>query len=336
MPRVSVILPIYNAMSFIANAVESILAQTYQDFELILIDDCSTDGTIEILNKFVDTRIQLIKNTSNLGLVGSLNKGLTIASGEYIARMDHDDIAMPFRFDRQIKFLDKYPEISILGTGYRLVDASGKLGVAYIPPESHDEVEWALSFICPLAHPTVMMRRNVVELAGGYLESASYAEDYDLWERLSHNSRFANIADPLLLLRKHSSNMSKVWSSDGAVVAARVAKKRINYLLGDSLSDDSIKCIYSQGAISNHNPVVAVEAIIRLHKIYKAKSPLIAKKITRDAAIRCALIGLRANSVSDKIYCLLRAFKLSPFFINTLLSKFIKRSLGFGSIFTVG
>ena len=336
MPRISVILPIYNSISFIANAVESILAQTYQDFELILIDDCSTDGTIEILNKFVDTRILLVKNTSNLGLVGSLNKGLTIASGEYIARMDHDDIAMPSRFDRQIKFLDKYPEISILGTGYRLLDARGKLGIAYIPPESHDEVEWALSFMCPLAHPTVMMRRNVVELAGGYLESASYAEDYDLWERLSHHSRFANITDPLLLLRKHPRNMSKLWLNEGGVVAAGVAKKRINYLLDESLSDDAIKCIYSQGVISNQNSVVAVEAIIRLHKIYTDKNPLIAKKISRDAAMRCALIGFRANSASHKVHCLLRAFNLYPFFINTLLSKFVKRSLGFASIFTVG
>lgn len=336
MPRVSVILPIYNGMPFIANAVDSILAQAYQDFELILIDDCSNDGTMEILNKFTDSRIQLVKNTSNLGLVGSLNKGLKIASGEYIARMDHDDIAMPSRFDRQVKFLDQNSEVSILGTGYRLVDASGRLGLVYTPPESHDELEWALSFMCPLAHPTVMMRRSVVELAGGYLESASYAEDYDLWERLSYHSRFANIADSLLLLRKHSANMSKVWSNNGAVVSAAVVKKRIDYLLGGNLSDGTSKCLYSQGAISTHNSVEAVEAIVKLYRIYSAKSPLIKKKISRDAAIRCAVIGIRANSVPDKMRCILSALKLYPFFINTLLIKFVKRLLGFGSLNTVG
>ena len=208
MPLLSVILPTFNSELYVAQAISSVLRQTFCDFELIIVDDHSTDLTPKIIGSFTDDRIQILRHDRNDGLVKSLNDGVALASGEYIARMDHDDIADPRRFETQIDYLKQHPDVGVLGTGIQIMNGQGELGLAYEFPLAHSQIEWAMAFFCPIAHPTVIMRAAIFNEVGGYSQEASYAEDYDLWERLIRLTKFANIPGQFLHLRKHEQNMT--------------------------------------------------------------------------------------------------------------------------------
>lgn len=336
MPKISVILPIYNAQAFIADAVNSVLTQSVQDFELILIDDASSDRTPEILAGMLDQRIRIIRHEANLGLVTSLNEGLQSASGNFIARMDHDDIALPDRFARQLAFLEAHSSIGVVGTGYRLIDSVGALGLSYRPPITHEEISWAMPFLCPLAHPTVMARRDLLIAHGGYNESAAYAEDYDLWERLSRQVKFANLPEPLLLLRKHESNMTNIWLSKNISVATDVAGRRINFMLGEEVDREIVHCLYTQGHFYPERIGQARELIILLMHTCSVRYPLMRRLIRRDAAIRIALMGLRTRCPGPTLTSMLQAATLTPYFAVALMGRLRCRLLKQGNIPLVG
>ena len=336
MPKISVILPIYNAQAFIADAVKSVLTQSVQDFELILIDDASSDRTPGILDGMTDSRIHIVRHDENRGLVASLNEGLRLSSGKYIARMDHDDIALPDRFARQLAFLEQHSSIGVVGTGYRLIDGVGALGPSYRPPVTHEEISWAMSFLCPLAHPTVMAHRDLLLANGGYNESAAYAEDYDLWERLSRQVNFANLPEPLLLLRKHANNMTNVWLEKNIAVATGVALRRIGFLLGEEVDRDVVHCLYTQGHVQQERIGQSLELIMRLMQACSTRYPSARRIIRRDAAIRIALMGLRTHRPGPALSSLLQASKLNPSFATALLTKLKRRLLKHGDIQLIG
>jgi GT2 family glycosyltransferase len=212
-PRVSVVLPIYNGGPFLADAVNSILAQTFRDFELIAIDDGSRDTSGEILDRFAlaDSRVRALHQT-NTGIIGALNRGLALARGEFIARMDADDVAQPERLARQAVFLDAHPNIAVVGSAVTLIDERGKRirDVAY--PVTPEAVAEFLEIGAPLAHPAVMMRRDAVLAVGGYREAYRHAEDYDLWLRMAERYRMANLPDRLLLYRQHEAKHSFTYA----------------------------------------------------------------------------------------------------------------------------
>jgi hypothetical protein len=228
-PRISVILPVYNAEAFLAAAVGSILAQTFRDFELIAIDDGSTDRTATILDDLAqqDDRIVVIRQR-NAGVVAALNRGLALARGEFVARMDADDMARPQRFARQMTFLDAYPDVAVVGSAVTLVDATGSVLGDVRYPESAQAVAEFLETGSPLAHPAVMMRRAVIIAAGGYRAAFQYAEDYDLWLRLAEHHKLANLPDRLLLYRQHEAKLSVVRAGEQALATslARLAAHR--------------------------------------------------------------------------------------------------------------
>jgi glycosyltransferase involved in cell wall biosynthesis len=207
-PKVSVIMSVYNGERYLIAAMDSIWSQTFNDFEFIVIDDGSTDGTLEILKSYVDDRLCLIHNPTNLKLSKSLNKGIELARGEYIARMDADDISSPGRFAKQVVYLDNHPRIGVAGGWAKRITDSGRL-IGEIKHETHsDFVKWELCFYCPIIHPSVMMRTNVVKALGGYSDTALFAEDYDLWRRLSCKTELVNIPEYVLLYREHSDSSS--------------------------------------------------------------------------------------------------------------------------------
>lgn len=199
-PTISVLMPAYNAELFLADAIGSILQQTFKDFELIIVDDGSTDSTPNILSEFSkkDSRIRIIKNDSNLGIVQALNKGLLVCRGEYIVRMDADDISTPDRLSRQIPFMENHPEIVVLGASLSYIDAQGKsLGVV-----RECSTSGSLLFANPLLHPTVVIRKRALDKIGVYYEEKyRYAEDYFLWLRLSKEGRIDAIPDVVLYYR---------------------------------------------------------------------------------------------------------------------------------------
>lgn len=205
---------VYNEeKKYLPEAVESILNQTFTDFEFIIIDDASTDRTAEILDRYTDSRIIRFRNEKNVGPYISKNKGLAVARGEYIAIMDSDDISLPERFQKQVVYLSTHPEVGVLGTNVAVIDEIGNEDLEtnyyfeiYTEPEV---VKWHLLFMVPVQHPSVMMRKHALKSIRGYSDNLSYAADYDLYLRLSKITKIANLNEKLLLYRWHKSNMSK-------------------------------------------------------------------------------------------------------------------------------
>ena len=181
-PRVSVVMGAYNGERFLRPAIESILSQTFRDFELIVIDDYSTDSTPRILREFKDARMRVLRNERNLGIAKTLNNGIAAARGEYVALQDHDDISWPTRLEYQVAFFDKHAQVGMVGSSCNVIDEVG----TFVPhwPVEYDDVKlrWALLWRCPFFHTAVMVRRRAIEEVGGYSSDPRYrfAEDYDL------------------------------------------------------------------------------------------------------------------------------------------------------------
>ena len=228
-PSVSVVLPVYNAERYLREAVDSILAQTFTDFELILINDGSTDGSGDICRAYAkrDPRIVLIDRPTNGGLVSALNEGLAKARAPLIARMDADDIAMPERFACQYAHMMEHSNLAVLGSAFWNIDSTGKITGQYQhTPFTPAEAKDMLSQRCPTHHPTVMMRKDAILKAGGYRAAFIHAEDYDLWLRLSQlGYDISNLPQPLLNHRTHGANVSIVHQDEQrlATVLARLS-----------------------------------------------------------------------------------------------------------------
>ncbi|MGB6191197.1 MAG: glycosyltransferase [Terracidiphilus sp.] len=228
-PTVSVVMCVFNGERFLHEAAESILAQSFRDFEFIVIDDGSSDSTPLILDAFAgrDARLK-VHHEPHLGLIASLNKGCGLARGEYIARMDADDIAKPDRLALQMEFMKGHPDIGVLGGAVELMDSDGRtIACSQNPPEDA-EIRKALQHRCPLWHPTVVFRREVFAQAGGY-RSVVDAEDYDFWLRVAERFQMANLSSVLLQYRLHPGQTSlqgRVRQSLGMLAARAAADKR--------------------------------------------------------------------------------------------------------------
>jgi glycosyltransferase involved in cell wall biosynthesis len=209
-PAVSVILPVYNAAKYLWEAIQSIARQTFEDFEIICVDDGSTDESPAILQSFSDDRIRIFKQ-ENRGVVGALNAGLEQARGDIIARMDADDIAFPERFKTQYDYLSAHPNIAVAGSFYQVLRADGRLGDVVEMPCSSAWVRRRLMMITPLPHPTVMYRRKVIERIGPYPDCL-HVEDYLFWMSASRHFAFANLPQPLLGYRFHEGNVSRQYA----------------------------------------------------------------------------------------------------------------------------
>jgi glycosyltransferase involved in cell wall biosynthesis len=203
-PKISVLMPVYNSEKYVDEAIKSILDQTFGDFELVIINDGSTDLTAEIVRGFNDRRIKFIDNKINKGLISVLNQGLELVEGEYVARMDADDISMPTRFEEQVDFFSKNPDVSILGTWLERFE--GAHGI--INPPSNIGL-WELYEYNPILHPSVMWRRADLEKHNlRYDPDYVAAEDYELWVRASRYLKIANIPKVLGRYRSHGESAS--------------------------------------------------------------------------------------------------------------------------------
>lgn len=196
--KVSVILPTYNGRRFIARAIESVLRQEYRDFELLVIDDGSTDDVASKVAAYVarDARVRLIRNGSNLGLQKTLNVGLREAQGEYIARIDDDDVwELPHKLAQQVRFLDKHPDYALVGTGVIVVDEHGTELFRFLNPETDHQLRRRMLYRNYFSHASVMFRKSIAMQFGGYSErvEALHVEDYELWLKLGTTAKLANL-----------------------------------------------------------------------------------------------------------------------------------------------
>ena len=208
-PRVSVLMPAYNAVSHIREAIESILNQTYKDFEFIIINDGSTDDTERIIQSFTDPRIRYIKNAENIKLIATLNKGIGLAKGEYIVRMDADDISLPQRIEKQVAFMDSNLQVAACGSW---VDAFGVKDTAIRYESKHDEIMFKMLYQIHLVHPAVIMRSGQIKSMGiQFNPEFAHAEDYDFFVRLGYTYQLANIPEVLLKYRIHTGSVSQAY-----------------------------------------------------------------------------------------------------------------------------
>lgn len=200
-------MPVYNAGQYLSQAIDSICSQSFTDWELILINDGSTDDSEAIISRYKDNRIYYVKNPVNLGLIKTLNKGIDLCGGEYIARMDADDISLPERLRKQIDFLDAHPDYLMCGANASVINNDGEMTGKIRNLAENNFLQINLLFSPSFVHPTVMIRREVLEKIR-YDEAYKHVEDYELWCRIAKQGKIANLKEELLAYRWHDSNVS--------------------------------------------------------------------------------------------------------------------------------
>lgn len=233
-PKISVIMSVYNGARYLKEAVDSILNQTFTDFEFLIVNDCSNDNSPQILKEYAekDNRIKIITNEFNLGLTKNLNKMIRQVKGEYIARFDCDDVSLPTRFEKQVKFLNENPKVALVSSWSSLMDDNGKIFGTVKYPINNIELKKVLIRYNPFFHPAVMMRKSALDNVGFYNESWRFAQDYELWLRIARKYEIANIPEILLNYRETSCSItgSKNKLQTGFVMKAkRMAIKEGQY-----------------------------------------------------------------------------------------------------------
>lgn len=224
LPKVSVVLPVYNAALYVKEAVQSVLNQTFQNFELLIYNDGSTDNSLEILQQFEDSRIRIVNYEKNIGLIQLLNNAFSEAKGEYIARMDADDVCLPDRFEKQVGFLDQHPNIGICG-GFLEIIGTNEINKK---PALDKDLRWWIFKGSPFAHPSVMIRNKVLIHSNlKYNPDAYVVEDFDLWWRMAFVTQLANLETVLLKYRIHPNQVS---SSKNDLQLENLRKSQIEFM----------------------------------------------------------------------------------------------------------
>jgi len=320
-PRVSVLMSVYNGERYLREAVESILDQTFADFEFIIVDDGSTDNTWQILQSYAasEPRIVLVQNETNVGVPGSLNRGLGLARGQYIARMDADDVSLPERLAKQVAFLDEHDEVGVVGCAIHVIDADGSPTRVKRYPTMHGPLMWALCFSTSLAHPTAVFRKAVVERVGGYDNALVANQDRDLWQRLSSVTHFANLPDVYLLYRRHPHKVSRRYADTQARNSAKAGQRMMARILGYEVPFEICYDIRLGRFETADDAVQTVRIIRSLYDTFMAKESLsIPEKraIRRDAAQRLVSLAWRwLHKARMRREFLALAFRLNPLLV---------------------
>ena len=244
-PLVSVIMSVYNDEKYVAEAIESVLRQSFTDFEFLVIDDGSNDNSLRIISKFAsqDRRIRLIINKCNVGLTKSLNIGIKAARGVYIARQDADDRSSRERFKEQVEELEKDDSLGIVGASAQKIRADGSTGRVFYVPDTPGLVSWESLFRNPFVHSSVMIRADA--LSHGkmrYNEELRYAQDYELWSKILRHYRGKNIKKPLVQYRVHEEQISNEKFAAQQEVADRVGRTNLQ-TLGIKLQLPDVRCL---------------------------------------------------------------------------------------------
>lgn len=245
---ISVVMPVYNGERHVGESIDSILAQTHSDFELIIVDDGSIDRTPEILEAYrkKDPRIKIITNEKNMGVIISRNRALNASSGRLIANQDADDIARPDRLMTQMRYMSEHPECGLLGARAEIIDGEGRRTGMYKHPRSHVIISAHMCFASQFVNSSVMMRRDAIKAVGQYDETMLHAEDYDLLSRMARGFRSANL--PFVL---------ESWRSGGSTSD----KRRIQMSCARKVGRDHMAGILSARSLRNHEKLLVILAL---------------------------------------------------------------------------
>jgi len=265
---VSVIMPVFNSEKYVAEAINSILIQTHRNFEFLIFNDGSTDKSLQIIESFTDPRIKVFSFEKNIGYVKHLDDGIQISKGKYIARMDSDDICMPNRFEKQIRFMESNPDVGVCGTWAKTIGRDGQI---LKPSYAHDEMIVQTMYFPPIIHPTAIIRRlTILQLSEWYKEEFLYAEDSELWVRISKISKLANLPEILLKYRVHEQSVTSTkWHSHQFKLLQKVRKDQYESLLNRQLDETEIEFIGESMEVTPFNLITIknfFEDIIKTNK----------------------------------------------------------------------
>jgi glycosyltransferase involved in cell wall biosynthesis len=239
-PSVSVLMAVYNCALYLPAALDSILSQTFTDFELVAVDDASTDETPSILRAYAqrDQRLLLLRNDSNLKLSTSLNRGLAVCRAPFVARADGDDLYAPNRLEKQFRFLREHNRAGVVSCYYRTMDSGGHTLDLKKLPVTDATIKFKLLWESPLCHSGTVFRRDAVQGVGGYDNSHPVAQDYDLWARLRDKTEFGNLPQPLMKVRIHGASSSAVRGSDQSRLSVGISRRLFSDYLDRQLSEN--------------------------------------------------------------------------------------------------
>lgn len=329
---ISVVMSNYNTHEeYLRPAIESILNQTYRNFEFIIIDDCSTDNSLQIIESYSDKRIKIIKNEQNLGITKSLNKGLAVAKGEFIARMDSDDIAFPTRFEKQIEFLKSNPEHIVCGTGIELIGEwekkhSNKYICRTIPKKYEFQINLLFGNFPNIAHPTAMFNHRLLKKHNIlYDEKYPLSQDYKMWISCSKYYECANLPETLLYYRVHKQAVSTAKQTLQRNVALQIMQEQLNKLnieLSNEYEDIHMGLLFGR---KKYNPKIKlwIKTIINQNKKYKIYDHKKLKKVLWSKWTETVYFEIAKAKTLNKIKALLT---LPLFCYPDLLNIYNKRS----------
>ncbi|MEZ8012910.1 MULTISPECIES: glycosyltransferase family 2 protein [Vibrio] len=284
LPLISIVMAVYNCEKYLKYSIDSIIEQSYENFEFIIVDDCSVDNSLSIINSYKDSRLRIIKNDENMGLAGSLNRAIEEAAGKYIARMDADDISLSNRIEKQVSYMEQHKNVAVCGTNIQHIDSNNnpiKDRIKWIK-EDNRSIKNALIYGSCFAHPSVIVRAKYFrEHSIRYEVTLRRSQDYDLWFKLSEYGDFANLNEPLLLYRISGDMASIKHSVDQKLSKNTVRNKYVNRFIRYSSYKkkrptyfDLVMVCYI--VVSNKDTSLSVLAnLVRLLVVFRTITPLI-------------------------------------------------------------
>jgi glycosyltransferase involved in cell wall biosynthesis len=325
---VSIVMIVYNAQEYLAEAIQSILGQTFTDYEFIIIDDCSIDNSLQIAQEFQqkDSRIKIHHHEQNMGIAGARNTGLKLAQGKYIAWMDADDISMPDRIEKELTFLENNPKVGVVSSFVNLIDRQGNNIGNVKMPQTQILISWALCFFDPIINPAVMINRDLYARVGEYRNLAEnkgdyFPEDYDLWVRMINATQFSNISEPLVKLRKHEQNITKTRIQSTIKNSIRICSWYLQSLKTPTISPSDAELLWNPATSSTLLPTFKV--MNQIFRFFIAQDGITAQEkesIQVDYIYRLRIFVSQVNFSLSKIiaYSLMRSYQ-----VMFLMKKFI-------------
>lgn len=336
-PSVSVLMTVFNAEKYLAASIKSILAQTYEAWELIIIDDASNDRSLEISKIYAqqDCRIRVIENSINKGQTACLNQGLREAQGLWIARQDADDLSHPKRLEEQWNFIQKNPEVKLIGCCGLIIDCHSQCIGLLDMPLSHQVIKWSLPLLNPFLHTGVFFHTEVARTLRGYNEQITIAQDYDLWVRMiAAGVITANLPARLVSYRHLDSSLSKTGQTHAFQEAAKIARYQEIASFGRELSDlEHLLLVALRRGLHEEERSNFWRWYFPEASSFKKKNQFVAPDLSRFTAILHLKVAGNLSSLVSKLQEIMKAFKTAPrftfFWLWERLFFFIKKSRAF-------
>lgn len=280
-PKITVLMSVYNGEKYLREAIDSILNQTFMDFEFLIINDGSIDKTADILQSYTDPRIRIVNNEENMGLTKSLNRGLKIARGRYIARMDADDISYPRRLEVQYEYMEKNPDVGIVDNWVNIIDSEGNVTSSLKWNCSSEDIYYTLNFRNCLVHGSTFLRKDLVMDNGGYNETIKVSQDFELWNRISKVAKIHKIQETLIKRRVTSDSIGHRMKSKQLETRRNVVRNNFERLINGKIDERIVDFIRDN---FNHPNVHYLAILTRYELLYSIKLiDKISKRIVNDA-----------------------------------------------------